>query len=96
MPVRSKEDLLLQLDAVASSNDNANALCRLAGLAIQGNAGAKRGRLAALASGPESRQRLGWLDLVLRAFAAGAYSVESGYYCGQTQASAQKSRNRCE
>ena len=63
MPVRSKEDLLLQLDAVASSNDNANALCRLAGLAIQGNAGAKRGRLAALASGPESRQRLGWLDL---------------------------------
>ena len=76
MPVRSKEDLLLQLDAVASSNDNANALCRLAGLAIQGNAGAKRGRLAALASGPDSRQRLGWLDLVLRAFAAGARSVD--------------------
>ena len=75
MPVRSKEDLLHRIDAVGSSNESANALCRSAGLSIQGNAGAKRGRLVALASGPESRQRIGWLDLVLRAFEASITKV---------------------
>lgn len=37
-----------------------------------GNLGQKRHRVASLVAGPASRQRIGWLDLVLRARRAGA------------------------
>ena len=76
MPLKGKDALLAELEDVAKENADASALCRLLGFALQGNASAKRARLAGLASGPASRQRLGWLDLVLRAFRAGARSPD--------------------
>ena len=72
MPLASKEDLLSRLEREGQENADANALCLLAGLSVSGNPAQKRQRLASLASGPPSRQRLGWLELVLRARAAGA------------------------
>ena len=57
----ANSDLLARLESAARENDDANALCRLAGLAVSGNAAQKRQRLASLVSGPVSRQRLGWL-----------------------------------
>ena len=66
MPLATKEDLLRRLEEDAQENADAKALCLLAGLSVQGNPAQKRQRLASLVSGPRSRQRLGWLDLVLR------------------------------
>ena len=48
MPLASKADLLARLESAARENDDANALCRLAGLAVSGNAAQKRQRLASL------------------------------------------------
>ena len=72
----SAREIRAELEDVAKENADASALCRLLGFALQGNASAKRARLAGLAGGPASRQRLGWLDLALRAFHAGARSPD--------------------
>ena len=55
MPLASKEDLLEQLLELTQENEDANALCRLAGLSIVGNPGQKRQRLASFVSGPAVR-----------------------------------------
>ena len=65
MPLAAKADLLDRLEAATRENDDANALCHLVGLSVSGNAAQKRQRVASLVSGPVSRQRLGWLELLL-------------------------------
>ena len=71
---KNEEEVRAALTAQAASNEEANALCSLASLSIQGNADQKRQRLLGFLSGPVSRRRIGWLDLLLRCHAAGATS----------------------
>eukprot|EP01044_Picomonas_judraskeda_P002597 COSAG03_NODE_190_length_10901_cov_14.018330_8_plen_129_part_00 len=63
---KNEEEVRAALTAQAVSNEEANALCSLASLSIQGNADQKRQRLLGFLSGPVSRRRIGWLDLLLR------------------------------
>ena len=46
MPLASKADLLARLERDGQENDDANALCLLAGLSVAGNPAQKRQRLA--------------------------------------------------
>lgn len=73
---RDEEAIRAALDAQAESNDEANQLCRIASLSVLGNGDQKRQRLLGFLSGPASRRRLGWLDLLLRCHAAGATSYD--------------------
>jgi hypothetical protein len=74
MPLRDVDDLRTALAEQASDNASASELCDLFGLRTAGNADQKRQRVLALADGPVSRRRLGWLDLLLQCHAAGAQS----------------------
>ena len=74
MPLRDVDELRTALAEQASDNASASELCDLFGLRTAGNADQKRQRVLALADGPVSRRRLGWLDLLLQCHAAGAQS----------------------
>ena len=74
MPLRDADELRTALAEQASDNASAGELCDLFGLRTAGNADQKRQRVLALADGPGSRRRLGWLDLLLQCHAAGAQS----------------------
>ena len=67
--LRSGSELAAIFERV-TGNEEANALCALAGLSKLGNTSAKRGRFLKFVSGPAARQRPGWADLLWRVFDA--------------------------
>ena len=74
--MRDEEAIKQAFEAQASSADESRELCDLFGLDAGGRHDDRRDRLLSLLSGPSSRRRIGWLDLLLQVHAAGAQSFD--------------------
>ena len=74
--MRDEEEVKQAFEAQASSADESRELCDIFGLDSGGRHDDRRDRLLSLLSGPSSRRRIGWLDLLLQVHAAGAQSFD--------------------
>ena len=68
--MRDEEEVQAAFEAQASSADESRELCDIFGLDPGGRHDERRDRLLSLLSGPPSRRRIGWLDLLLQVHAA--------------------------
>ena len=73
---REDEELQSAFEEQAGSASGSRELCDLFGLDAGGSHAALRDRIFSLVTGPPSRRRWGWLDLLLQVHAAGAQSVD--------------------
>ena len=74
--MRDEDSIKQAFEAQASSADESRELCDIFGLDSGGRHDDRRDRLLSLLSGPPSRRRIGWLDLLLQVHAAGAQSFD--------------------
>ena len=74
--MRDEDSVKQAFEAQASSADESRELCDIFGLDSGGRHDDRRDRLLSLLSGPPSRRRIGWLDLLLQVHAAGAQSFD--------------------
>ena len=74
--MRDEEAIKEAFEAQAGSADESRELCDIFGLDPGGRHEERRDRLLSLLSGPPSRRRPGWLDLLLQVHAAGAQSFD--------------------
>ena len=74
--MRDEDSIKQAFEAQASSADESRELCDIFGLDSGGRHDDRRDRLLSLLSGPSSRRRIGWLDLLLQVHAAGAQSFD--------------------
>ena len=74
--MRDEDSIRQAFEAQASSADESRELCDIFGLDSGGRHDDRRDRLLSLLSGPSSRRRIGWLDLLLQVHAAGAQSFD--------------------
>ena len=74
--MRDEDTVRQAFEAQASSADESRELCDIFGLDSGGRHEDRRDRLLSLLSGPSSRRRIGWLDLLLQVHAAGAQSFD--------------------
>ena len=74
--MRDGEEVKEAFDAQASSAEESRELCNLFGFEAGGRHDDRCRCLLSLIAGPPSRRRVGWLDLLLQAHAAGAQSFD--------------------
>jgi hypothetical protein len=74
--MRDEDAIEEAFEAQASSADESRELCDIFGLDSGGRHEDRRDRVLSLLSGPSSRRRIGWLDLLLQVHAAGAQSFD--------------------
>ena len=74
--MRDEEEVKEAFESQAASADESRELCDIFGLDAGGRHDDRRAALLSLLSGPPSRRRVGWLDLLLQVHAAGAQSFD--------------------
>ena len=74
--IGDEEAIKEAFESQASAAEESRELCELFGFDAGGRHDDRRHRLLSLITGPPSRRRIGWLDLLLQVHAAGAQSFD--------------------